>query len=169
MLTYETISKIVKEEKNTNKPVKLPEGFFEDVRMYLSKKEKITEKEDEWELGSVKRLLQDLLELRERKILIMALYAVRSGIVPENLTEEEKEFFNMIVEDVKAWQEKKKLVLDSRPEPKVVVAATAHLPRFVGMDMKNYGPFSPGDVATLPAENARLLVEKGIAREMGIK
>lgn len=169
MLTYETISRIVKEERDSNKHVELPKGFFEDVRLYLSKKEKITEKEDEWELNSAKRLLEQLLAKREEKILTMAHRFVVSGISPENLTEEETEFFNQVVEDIKSWQDRKRLIIESKPEAKTLVAVTAHLPRFVGLNLKNYGPFSPGDIATLPAENAKLLLEKKIAKKISIK
>ena len=169
MLTYETIDRIVKEEKKSNKHVKLPKNFFEDVRLYLNKKEKITEKEDEWELNSVKGLLQGLLEEREKKIILMAHYYVSSGIAPENLTEEEKAFFDKIMAEIKAWQEKKKAIMESKPEPKMMVVMTAHLPKFVGLNLKNHGPFSPGDIATLPEPNAKLLIEKGIAKEISVK
>jgi DNA replication initiation complex subunit (GINS family) len=37
-------------------------------------------------------------------------------------------------------------------------------PEFVGTDEKNYGPFSKGDVASIPKDNANLFVTKGMAR-----
>jgi DNA replication initiation complex subunit (GINS family) len=40
------------------------------------------------------------------------------------------------------------------------------VPRFVGADMHNYGPFREGDVANIPEANARLLLERGMARKM---
>jgi len=33
----------------------------------------------------------------------------------------------------------------------------------VGIDMGHYGPYKAGDIATVPEENARVLVEKGSA------
>jgi len=40
------------------------------------------------------------------------------------------------------------------------------IPKFVGVDMKVYGPFSQGDVALIPYENARALITKGVAEEV---
>jgi DNA replication factor GINS len=36
----------------------------------------------------------------------------------------------------------------------------------VGVDLKRYGPFKPEDVATIPLENAKPLVEQGVAVEI---
>lgn len=38
-----------------------------------------------------------------------------------------------------------------------LVTFKTHVPRFVGVDMKVYGPFSEGDVALIPEENAEAL------------
>jgi DNA replication initiation complex subunit (GINS family) len=46
------------------------------------------------------------------------------------------------------------------------VAFLETLPQFVGVNMKNYGPFERGDMATIPEANARLLVEKGIVKQI---
>jgi DNA replication initiation complex subunit (GINS family) len=36
-------------------------------------------------------------------------------------------------------------------------------PTMIGLDMKTYGPFKVEDVASLPAENAKILVKQGLA------
>lgn len=167
MLTYEALRKLVQEEKAGNKLAELPEDFFENVKSYLDKKGNISkEREDVWELDSARRTLQDLLEIRERKILILALYNVRSGVVSVNMTPEEKEFYERLVEGIKDFQAKKKEILDGMPEKRQVIAMLEDMPEFVGINMKTYGPFKKGDVATLPEENARLLVDKSMARKI---
>lgn len=40
---------------------------------------------------------------------------------------------------------------------------------FVGIDMSRYGPFQPEDVASLPFENARLIIEGGGAVEVHVE
>lgn len=40
---------------------------------------------------------------------------------------------------------------------------------FVGIDMSKYGPFQPEDVASLPFENARLIIEGGAAVEVHVE
>jgi len=43
------------------------------------------------------------------------------------------------------------------------------IPAIVGSDMKTYGPFEPEDIATLPLENARILIKQGVAVEVEVK
>ncbi len=42
-------------------------------------------------------------------------------------------------------------------------------PVIVGADMKTYGPFQPEDVASVPAENAKVLTRQGIAVEVEVQ
>ncbi len=169
MLTYETLRKIFTEERSTNKLVKLPENFFKDVKDYLDKKSKLQSKEDKWELDSAKGTLEDLLEIRERKILTLAMYSARSGIVPENLTPEEKNFFDNIIKIIKDFQKQRKKALEEKPEKMVAIAVLEDIPEFVGTDLKSYGPFKKGDIATIPEDSAKLFVQKGMAKEINIK
>ncbi len=167
MLTYETLRKIVQEERASNSLTRLPEDFFEAVKVYLEKKAKISEsKDDVWELESARRTLQDLLEIRDRKIVTAALYFERSGVVPDNITPEEKEFFDAFVKNIKEFKTMRKNILEGKPEKKELVAVLDDVPRFVGVNMKEYGPFRKGDVVTLPEENAKLLLEKKQARKI---
>ncbi|MFQ5648228.1 MAG: hypothetical protein ACE5FW_03240 [Candidatus Aenigmatarchaeota archaeon] len=169
MLTYETLMGILGKEKTSNKLIDLPADFFTQAKAYLDKKEKLKTKADHWELDSAKRILQDLVELRERKIINHALFFVRSGAKPENMAEEELQFFSRLVEVIQGWQDKKKDLLEAKQEPKGIVAMLEAVDKFVGMDMKAYGPFKAGDISTLPKENAELLIKKGLAKEMALK
>ena len=40
------------------------------------------------------------------------------------------------------------------------------VPTIVGADMKTYGPFKEEDVASLPAENAEVLIKRGVVVEV---
>jgi len=169
MLTYETIRRIVGEERTAQKLVPLPSDFFTKVKEYLQHKAQITgSKEDAWELASAKRVLQDLLDMRERKILTLALYSTRSGTEPENMLQEERDFFNRIVASLREFQDERKRVLEGREERMENVAILEDVPEFVGTDLKTYGPFKRGDVTTLPEYVVRVLVEKNAAKKMQI-
>jgi len=169
MLTYETIRKLVMDEKAAPKLNKLPEDFFENVRIYLEKKSKISDsKEDRWELDSARRWLQDLLDIRERKLLMIAPAFVKSGALPGDITLEEKDFFDRVVEQLKGFQSRKRDVLEGKMEKLESVAFLQDVPKFVGINMSNYGPFKQGDVASLPEENAKLLVENQAAKKLSI-
>jgi DNA replication initiation complex subunit (GINS family) len=43
------------------------------------------------------------------------------------------------------------------------------VPGIIGADMKPYGPFKPEDVATVPVENAKVLVKQRLAVEVEVK
>jgi len=45
--------------------------------------------------------------------------------------------------------------------PMSLVTFKTQVPKFVGVDMRVYGPFSEGDVALIPEENARALKSSG--------
>ena len=165
MLTYETLRKILQEEKTANKLVSLPVDFFGEVKSYLEKKSKImVGKEDAWELDSAKRTLQDLLDVRERKILALALSNVRSGIDPGDLMPEERELFENIAQSIMDFQAKRKAALEGEQEKTLIVAMLEQVPEFIGTNLKAYGPFKKGDVASVPEDNAKLLIEKNLAR-----
>ncbi|MGC8568860.1 MAG: hypothetical protein ACP5LW_02515 [Nitrososphaeria archaeon] len=41
------------------------------------------------------------------------------------------------------------------------------LDKFMGSDLVEYGPFEVGDLATIPQENAKILIEKNIVKKVG--
>ncbi|RLJ09813.1 MAG: hypothetical protein DRP15_02310 [Candidatus Aenigmatarchaeota archaeon] len=165
MLTFEMIRKFAHEEKTSSKLVELPKDFFKEVKDYLERKSQVERsKEDLWELESARMVLNDLLEMREKKILIAAFYYVKSGVKPENLIGAEKEFFKKVVESIKELREKRKEEMSDEKKNLTTVAFLESLPAFVGTDMKTYGPFNKGDIATLPEDVAELLLKKGVVR-----
>lgn len=182
-ITFELIRNIQREEQKVSKLTKLPDGFYKNINSYLQQKKKVAEGTDKvgsTELKNIERLVEDIFNRRERKILNMVLIAVRTRIPPENLTEEEKVFFDNLVEMVRNRRkealaelfEKETAVKIEEAEPEVEMKSEIvpvifkkDVDEFVGIDMKNYGPFREGDTAELPSENAKLLIEKEIASE----
>jgi DNA replication factor GINS len=139
----------------------------------------------EHEAENVKFMLDELLDLRYRKIIKNI---SRNQKVPfELLTVEEKkmaETFSTFSSSYKKFREDlKQGLLEESPSMKVVMktnnktapspAADAqkrvtvrfvkNIPAIMGADMKSYGPFNAEDVASLPALNAQILVKQGLA------
>ncbi|MFH1337812.1 MAG: hypothetical protein ABIH55_02980 [Nanoarchaeota archaeon] len=168
IITYEGIRKVLVDEKKATKPVALPDGFFEKVKIYLDNKSKVTDKKESiWEVESAQRLLKDFFEIRERKILTLALYSVRSGITVENLTEEERIFFDKLVASLKEFQEKRKGMMSGEEIiEKSMIAILKDVPEFVATNMKTYGPFKEGEVVSLPKDAGEVLVKREDAREI---
>lgn len=104
-ITFEVIRDIQLREKNEPKLIKLPDGFYEKVKAYLALKFKLARESDNpkflLEAKSVKRMIEDIFYQRERKIISHAFVYIKTGLIPENLTEEEFEFFKSIVNLIK--------------------------------------------------------------------
>ncbi len=170
MLTDETIRRIFEEEKNSPGLTKLPEDFFEQVKTYLQNKSKMVNIEpDKWALDSVKRRLKKIFEGRERKILNSAPSFVDSGVPPENMTPEEGKFLERVAACIKEFHNQREEEIEEGDEELVLVTILGDVPQFVGINMKNYGPFRKGDITTLPKPNADLLIKKELAERTEIK
>jgi DNA replication factor GINS len=169
-ITFELIRKIQREEQRIPKLTELPDGFYNNVKAYLERKRGVTNRKIVFEIKNVERLVEDMFNRRERKIFNLAMIAARTDIPPENLTEEEREFFDQIVSIIKARRED---ILDplltKEPDEKTeLVIFKEDVPAFVGSDMKDYGPFKKGDIAKLPEDNRKVLINQGVAEEFKI-
>lgn len=170
MLTDETIRRIFEEGKNSQGLTKLPDDFFEEVKEYLEKKSKlIRDESDQWSMDSIKRRLRTIFERRERKILNSAHGFIDSGVLPENLTPEEKRFFEKVVECIKGFEREREEGFEREQEKLVLVSILEDIQRFVGINLRNYGPFRKGDITTIPEPNAELLIKKDLAEKTEIK
>lgn len=169
-ITFEFIRQIQRDEKNFPKLTKLPEDFYRAASEYLEKKRgMIRETKDEIEVRNIERMVEDIFNRRERKLINFALVAVRTGVPPENLSEEEKEFFEKIVSLLKERRRRiLRPVLEGKIEETeergmVEIIFKEDVEEFLGVDEKTYGPFKKGEKALIPKENAEIFIKRGIA------
>jgi DNA replication initiation complex subunit (GINS family) len=169
-ITFDLIRKIQREEQRSPKLSKLPAVFYKSVRSYLDRKRNVSNRKTALEVKNVERLVEDIFNRRERKIFNLALIAARTNIPPENLTDEEREFFDQIVYVVKQRRGTLlgPLLLREPAEQTDLVMFKDDVQAFVGADMKNYGPFNKGDIAKLPDENKKVLLKRGVVEEFKI-
>lgn len=116
-ITLETLYDILRNEKKKEDLQKLESSFFFDVVAYLREKQALLEikregenifaageKEKlEYELRSIRRILKELYEKREKKILEIAMNKSRTGsdiIDTSSMLREEKEFYNQILQSL---------------------------------------------------------------------
>ncbi len=169
-ITFELIRKIQLDEQKLTTLTRLPTNFFNAVSNYLEQKKKITasdDRKDTLEMKNIERLVEDIFNRRERKILNAAIITARSGLPPENLSEEEKPFYNSIVSLVKNRRGDLLKSLFSKPEEvKPMIVFKEDTPEFVGIDEQTYGPFKKGDTTQLPEENMKILLERGIVEQV---
>lgn len=109
-ITYETLFDLLRREKNRNELQPLDESFYQDVIHYLKeKKESLQDSEEKstysdperdkikTQIENIKKILRELYELREKKILHLAMDKVRTEsqlIDTSPLLEEEKKFYD---------------------------------------------------------------------------
>ena len=88
-ITYETLFELLKREKDMTDLQKLEPSFFNDFVEYLNEKNKILDKEDslfsydekkkvEKQIENAKRIIKEIYERREKKILNIALIKSRT-------------------------------------------------------------------------------------------
>jgi DNA replication initiation complex subunit (GINS family) len=124
------------------------------------------------EMQNVKRMLNNLLRARFRKIVRKA--SKGEKIQSNVLTAEEEKIYTGFSSMAEAyWSFAKNIIrghvpkVDVRQEHKrTVLRFLKDIPAIIGADMKTHGPFRIEDVASLPVENARVLVKQGLAEKV---
>ena len=151
-------------------------------------------KKAEKQIENAKRLIKEIYERREKKILNIALIKSRTkshGIATSSLLENEKKFLQEIEKVLSSYREniiysvmEGKPILQIKQEEKrqeEISAASVlkeeakntklvrflySVPKFIGTELEEYGPFAEEDIANLPAEIADLLIGKGKIEEV---
>ncbi|MBI4439930.1 DNA replication complex GINS family protein [Candidatus Woesearchaeota archaeon] len=188
IITYETLYELLRLEKIRPELQRLDGSFLSDCANYVAEKARFLEQSENstslfsssegqntrLQLMNVKKLLKELYERREKKIIQMAMDKSRSPsaiIDTSSMLREEQEFFANITlllsgfrEAIlnSAWSGTKK---EAQKETTLVRFLQA-VPKFVGKELEVYGPFREDDMANLPAEIASVLIRKGSAEEV---
>jgi DNA replication factor GINS len=181
---YNEIYKAWKREIESEDIQELSSNFYVNLAGYIHKikeerrmlDEKTTKaKLLQREFENVEKIAKNLVQLRYEKCLELMKdeKTIPSGV----LTDEEEKMRNEILplsdfyqaflkELLKGslsslkWREKKKYLILRFLQP---------IPAIIGPDMKTYGPFKAEDLATLPTQNARILIKQGAAVEVEAK
>lgn len=181
---YDELYEAWKKEKENVEIQRLPKNFYAKIADYVKKireerrmldKKTTKAKLLNREFKSVNNMAEELIRLRYDKALKKSL--ARETVLREVLTEEEEKLYGEILPLAEAYQAFLKGVLqgrlsriESEEKPKkMLLRFVQEIPAIVGSDMKTYGPFEPEDIATLPSENARILIKQGVAVEVEVK
>ncbi|HLC67088.1 MAG TPA: hypothetical protein VJK52_05610 [Candidatus Nanoarchaeia archaeon] len=201
-ITYETLFDLVRREKARDELQKLDPSFFADAEAYLTEKHSIASGPNEsffsdeerqktiLQLANSCKLIRELYERREKKILSMAMIKARQERALLDTAAQlsvEKEFFEQAVQLLRDQRakllepmmtiggkasraqsvpqppaEQKAQPLKKPDEPESIsVEFLADVPKFVGKTLEIYGPYISGQSAILPKDIARILIEKG--------
>ncbi len=124
------------------------------------------------EFRNVKIMVGELLQRRYEKFLKKVL--ANETVPKENLPKEEKKLYGEVLPLAEAYKTFSEDILRGHlsnikkgaKKKLLVLRFVQEIPALIGSDMKTYGPFEPEDIATLPPENARVLIKQGVAVEV---
>ena len=203
IITYETLFELLQREKERQDLQKLEPSFFNDVINYIKEKKKILDakidsnfaqeekRKTERQLENIYKIVKELYERREKKIISFALDKSRtqSNLIDTSaLLKEERVFFDAMLNILDTYRgeilisvlnEKMPFMKSLEIKPKQdfktalemksrnkLVRFLAHVPKFVGPELEEYGPFEEEDIANLPSEVVEVLINKSKAEEI---
>ncbi|MBW3013375.1 hypothetical protein KY325_01305 [Candidatus Woesearchaeota archaeon] len=202
-ITYDTLYDVLRREKNSGELQELDENFLANVIAYLKEKQELLEnkKNDQGLFGfeekrkvvqqidNAHKLLKDIYEWREKKIILLARDVSRTNnqiANTTNLLESEKQLYDAVLDVLNKFrknlinrilQENLPEIGDEKPKPlkipselqdedeadSVQIKFIEDVPVFMGPNMERYGPYSQDQVVDLPDEIAQLMVKNNRA------
>jgi len=196
IITYETLYELLRREKSRTEIQKLDKDFFNDIIGYIKDKKDILESQKSKEnvfankeverttkqLDSICRILKELYERRETKIINLALINSRSNsnVDLSVLLPDEVKFYESLKNNLDLYRDgilinvlegklpilEEPKVIKSDFQNKILIRFINPVPKFVGSNGFTYGPFEDEDIANLPEDIAKLLIEKDRAEEI---
>jgi len=193
-ITFQSIYDMVRKEKTNEEIQELNKEVFAQLTTYLKTKIQIYKnsknrginpnelKKMKSQIISARKLIKELYERRERKILQLAINKSRTKsdeIDESKLLPEEKLLFDDTTKILDKYRQdillnlvnarlpfgKKEKINNNEeekhePEEFVEVRFTQAVPKFLGLKEEIYGPFEPGDTAKLPKEIADVIIQR---------
>ena len=202
-INYRTLRKIQNSEKNSSLLSLLKNDFYSMVKEYIknlnnrcdnenSKQKKILLNE---EINNTNKILINIYELREKKIIFSAITKVRGGNPDlKNMLNMEKQLYDSILKTLsdsrekllQKKEEKNTINNNSNNEKKddsenfeqpinndnkklnPIVIVKKDIPEFVGTDFRNYS-IKKGDIISLPDNMCEMLQKREVVRKIKIK
>jgi DNA replication initiation complex subunit (GINS family) len=175
-IDYDELRRIHRLEKNTSKLFEVDEDFIDSVFSFVENEKKKYlaslknfSASDAREFTNLKRVIEDIFLMRQKKILNKALIVSRTkDSDSEKMASQEKVMFGKLL---KVLEEHVSLFdsifgeRERRDSELVSLRILKEVPTFVGTDMKEYGPFSENQTVDLPSKIARMFITRKLAEE----
>lgn len=180
---YAELSAVWKKELENAELEKLPPDFYSNLANYLKKLREESRMLDKRtvkasllrkEMRNVRHMVKGLIETRYRKI--VRKLSAGEEIPRDVLTPEEEKICLRVFPLAEAMRNFAKGVLHGHltdvgvqnQHKRTVLRFLKDVPAIIGADMKAYGPFKVEDVASLPVENAKILVKQSLAETVEV-
>ncbi len=174
MITYNDIYEAARKERYATQLQPISKNFIEEIANYLKEKKEIASKQDnefsdvilktKKQLENAITLFKELMLRRRKKILNLVLIATETGISKqdfENMLVFEKNLFEELMKCMDFSDKEINEILNGKKEEKKneLVVFTGDVEEFVGLDGEKMGPFEKGQIANIPKEIAKILIE----------
>jgi DNA replication initiation complex subunit (GINS family) len=186
MITYNEIYEASRKERYSEQLQSLPKNFIASVAEYLREKKEMSSKEDDTfsdmitktkkQLENAVTLFNELKRIRRRKILDLVLIASETGISKrdfDNMLDFEKELFEDFMKCIDVSDKKFNQLLvngnggsKSDPVENEMVVFKQDSDEFLGPDGEMMGPFKKGQIANLPLQITKILIDDGRAQKV---
>jgi len=179
MITYKDIYDAAKKERYSESLQPISKTFVKDVVKYLKEKKEVSSEEGDLfsdnsiktkkQLENATTLFQELLRRRRKKILNLVLIASETGISKQdfnNMLAIEKSLFEeLIICFEKSDKELGRIFNGDKNEDQKndLIVFLEDIKEFIGLDGKKMGGFSKGQIANIPKETAKILIDDGKA------
>jgi DNA replication initiation complex subunit (GINS family) len=178
-IDYDEVRRIHRLEKNNNSLVDVEEDFFDSLNVFMMDEKKqyleglknlSTVKARDY--TNLKKMVEEIFMVRERKLLNKALISSRTGELSESkIALQEKKTLEELLKSLNSHRDYLEEVFGEQKEKKarelsvIEIKIMKDLPSFVGVDMNEYGPVEKDNKVKLPFKVANLL----ISRELAVK
>ena len=175
MITYSDLYEAARKERYSEQLQPLQKNFITEVAKYLKEKKQLSLKEDDIfsdmiaktkkQLENAITLFRELMIRRRKKILSLVLIASETGISKqdfENMLSFEKSLFEELIKNIENVDKKINELLNEKKVEELkneLVIFKTDVEEFLDMEGEKVGPFQKGQIANIPKEIAKILIE----------
>jgi len=179
MITYKDIYDAARKERYSGQLQPIAKNFIVEVANYLKEKKEIASKEDDdfsdvilktkKQLENAQTLFREFMLRRRKKILNLVLIAAETGISKQdfnNMLTFEKSLFEDLMKCIDASNKNLSEALNGKTEESQkneLVVFNEAVEEFVDLNGNQMGGFEKGQIANIPKEIAKILIEDGKA------
>jgi len=180
---YNELYEIWKNELDSDEVSRLPTDFYSKIASYMNKLKEESRMLDRRtvkarllrnEKRNAERMVLELIRTRYRKSVtkIVEGEKIPSGV----LTVEEEKIYTGVSSLAETYESFAKGIMHGhiprvdveQKQKRTVLRFLKDVPAIIGADMEAYGPFKVEDVASLPTENAKILVKQGLSEKIEV-
>jgi len=179
MITYSDLYEAARKERYAEQLQPLSKNFIQEIAEYLREKKQLSLKEDDIfsdmvaktkkQLENAVTLFREMMIRRRKKILNLVLIASETGISKQdfdNMLPFEKSLFEDLIKNIENSDKKVSEILEGKTTEELkneLVIFKTDVEELLDMEGEKIGPFQQGQVANIPKEIAKILIEDGKA------